>query len=257
VPILYAFRPRGQRLPKMNGKHALAALAFLTGTVVFAQQASQPQLKIDSSNRVITVSAEEIVSVEPDLAIVHIGFESKVADAKAAYADGSRTSNAIVAALKQTGLPDTDIRSESQRLEPVDPKNHKFKLVQTWTVKTPPERAAEILDAAISAGATDSGDIDWTVQDIHALEDTALDRATTRVRSDAAVMAKAGGAKLGSLLFVTNQVSELGARSRANEAYTAQLDFGANKMRAAAPPIAVEPRKVSRTASVYAVFAIE
>jgi uncharacterized protein YggE len=241
----------------MNGKHIEVALAIFAGTTAFAQIPSQPQFKIDTANRAITVSAEEIVSVEPDLAIVHIGFESKVADAKAAYADGSRTSNAIVAALKQAGLSDSAIHSESQRLEPVDAKNHKFKLVQTWTVRTPPERAAETLDAAISAGATDSGDIDWTVQDIHALEDQALDRATVRVRSDAAVMAKAGGAKLGSLLFVTNQNSDLPVRGRVYSNDIAQFEVSALKSKSAPTPLAIEPHKVSRTATVYAVFAIE
>jgi hypothetical protein len=242
----------------MQVTRTIAASALIAGFLpVLAQVPSQPQIKIDPANRVITVSAEEIVSVEPDLAIVHIGFESKVADAKAAYADGSRTSNAIVAALKQAGLSDPAIHSESQRLEPVDARNHKFKLVQTWTVRTPPERAAEILDAAISAGATDSGDIDWTVQDVHALEDQALDRATTRVHSDAAVMAKAGGAKLGSLLFVTNQVSEAAARNPGVYSYSANFEMKADRLRSAPPPIAIEPHKVSRTATVYAVFAIE
>ena len=214
----------------MQATQILAASALLAASLpVLAQVPSPPQFKIDPANRVITVSAEELVSVDPDLAIVHIGFESKVADAKSAYADGSHTSNQIVAALKQTGLPDSAIRSESQRLEPVDPRNHKFKLVQTWTVKAPPERAAEILDAAINAGATDSGDIDWTVQDIHALEDQALDRATTRVRSDAAVMAKAGGAKLGSVLYVTNQVSEAAVRNPGIYGYSAQLEVNAGQ----------------------------
>jgi uncharacterized protein YggE len=242
----------------MQATRILAATALLAASLsVLAQVPSQPQIKIDAAIRVITVSAEELVSVDPDLAIVHIGFESKVADAKSAYADGSHTSNQIVAVLKQAGLPDSAIRSESQRLEPVDPKNHKFKLVQTWTVKTPPERAAEILDAAVSAGATDSGDIDWTVQDVHALEDEALDRATTRVRSDAAVMAKAGGAKIGSLLFVTNQVSEAAARNPGIFSSSGNFEMKADKFKPAATPIAIEPHKVSRTATVYAVFAIE
>jgi hypothetical protein len=242
----------------MQATRILAAFTLLAATVrVLGQVPSQPQIKTDPASRVITVSAEELVSVDPDLAIVHIGFESKVADAKAAYADGSRTSNQIVAALKLAGLPDSAIRSESQRLEPVDPRNHKFKLVQTWTLRTAPERAAEILDAAISAGATDSGDIDWTVQDIHALEDQALDRATTRVRSDAAVMAKAGGAKLGALLYVTNQVSAIPRRINGNDAYPAQFEVSANRAKSAPAPIAIEPHKVSRTATVYAVFAIE
>src|ERR1700722_18114043 len=205
------------RSPFMQVGHILAASALLVASVsVSAQLPGQPQIKIDPATRFLTVSAEERVSVDPDLAIVHIGFESKVADAKSAYADGSRLSNAIVAALKQAGLPDAAIRSESQRLESIDPKNHKFKLVQSWTVKSPPERAAEILGVAVSAGATESGEVEWTVQDVHALEDTALDHATTRLRSDAAVIAKASGAKLGSVLYITNQMSAGDGRLFAN-----------------------------------------
>ena len=99
----------------MQATRIFAASALLAASYsVLAQVPSQPQFKIDTTNRVITVSAEELVSFDPDLAIVHIGFESKVADAKSAYADGSHTSNQIEAALKQAGLPDSAIRSESQ-----------------------------------------------------------------------------------------------------------------------------------------------
>jgi len=241
----------------MQAERILAASALLVATIsASAQLPSQPQIKIDPATRLLTVSAEERVSVDPDLAIIHIGFESKIADAKSAYADGSRISNAVVAALKQAGLPDTAIRSESQRLESIDAKNHKFKLVQSWTVKSPPERAAEILDIAVSAGATESGDIEWTVQDIHALEDTALDHATARARSDAAVIAKASGAKLGTVVYVTNQVSAGGGRLFANYNNDAQFEVKA-KLVGTSAPLAIEPRKVSRTADVYAVFAIE
>ena len=151
-----------------------------------AQQPSQVELKVEAANRTLTVSAEERVTADPDLAILHIGFETLPSEAKAAYAAGAKTSGEIVAALKQAGIPETSIRSESQRLEPIGNRTHKFKLVQSWTVKTAPERAAEILDVAVQAGATDSGDIDWTVQDVHALEDQALDRAAARAKSDAA-----------------------------------------------------------------------
>lgn len=119
-------------------------------------------------------------------------------------------------------------------------------------MKVPPERAAEILDIAVGAGATDSGEIDWTVQDERALEDQALDQAASRARSDAAVLAKGMGVHLGTLIYVTNQISTP-QYSRAyanNEAPTGAY---------AAPPmtLSIEPRKVSREATVYAVFAIE
>jgi uncharacterized protein YggE len=236
-------------------KSGIASIAILLGcSVILAQQPNKLELKIDSANRTLAVSAEARVSVDPEVAILHIGFETKPADSKSAYADGARISNAIVSAIKQAGIPETSIRSESQRLEPVDEKNHKFKLTQTWTVKTPPERAGEILDVAITAGATDSGQIEWTVQDIHAIEDQALDQAASRARSDAAVMAKASGARLGALLYLTNQITVSAFNGLAN--YNNALP-GLARASSSAPPLAIEPRKVTREATVYAVFAIE
>ncbi len=233
----------------------VAFIAVLTACgVSAAQQPSDLKLNIDSENRTIAVSAQGRVTVDPDIAILHIGFETRPEDSKSAYAEGAKTSNAIIGAIKGAGIPDTSIRSEFQRLEPVDVRNHRFKLAQEWTVKVLPARAGEILDLAVSAGATDSGDIEWTVVDTHALEDQALEQAATRARSDADVMAKATGAHLGSLLFATNQIAEIRNRFEgyANDA-VAELAPSARQ----APPLAIEPRKVVREATVYLVFAIE
>jgi hypothetical protein len=237
----------------MPVKQAIATFALLAGCVAAgAQQTSQVQLKVEAANRTLTVSAEEQVTVDPDLAILHIGFQTLPTDAKGAYAAGAQTSNQIVGALKQAGIPETAIRSEWQRLESASGKPHKFTLTQEWTVKVPPERAAEILDIAVSAGATDSGQIDWTVQDERALEDQALDQAAARARADAAALAKGMGVHLGALIYVTNQISppQIPKLAYAHSAPGEAM---------AAPPqeLAIEPRKVSRTASVYAVFAIE
>ena len=214
-----------------------------------AQQATQPQLKIEPANRTLTVSAEGQVTAEPEVAILHIGFDTQPNDAKAAYAEGARTSNAIIDALKQAGIPADSIRSEMQRLDRDYVKPHKFKLVQQWTVKAPPERAAEILDIAITAGATSSGDIDWTVKDEHALEEQALEKAAARVRENAAVLAKGMGVHLGPPIYISNSVSmpvfaPMRAMAMAKSADQAQ-------------PLSIEPHKVSREASVYAVFSIE
>jgi uncharacterized protein YggE len=192
----------------MNGNKVPFVLVFLPVCIpAGAQQANQLQLKIDSSNRTLSVSADERVTADPDLAILHVGFQTPPSDAKSAYAAGARTSNEIVASLKKAGIPEASIRSERQSLESTVTKTHKFRLVQSWAIKTPPERVAEILDIEIAAGATESGSIDWTLQDVHALEDQALDHAATRARSDAAVLAKAMGAHLGSMVYVTNDVS--------------------------------------------------
>ncbi|MGD0293927.1 MAG: SIMPL domain-containing protein [Terracidiphilus sp.] len=243
----------------MSLKQVIAAFALIVNcAAAAAQQTSQVQLKIEPTNRTLTVNAEARVITDPEIAILHIGFETLAYDAKTAYANGAKTSNVIVAALKQAGIPETSIRSESQRLERMYDKMHKFKLVQEWTVKTPPERAAEILDVAITAGATDSGQIDWTVKDEKALEDQALDQAAARARANATVLAKGMGVKLGALIYVTNEISTpYSALGRSREVVANSSGPVAGRLAQLSAPLAIEPRKVSCIATVYAVFAIE
>ena len=82
-------------------------------------------------------------------------------------------------------------------------------------------------------------------------KDKALEDATVRARAQAAVLAKGMGVKLGALIYVSNQVSTpiTPVRIHAMELSRAAA--------APAPPLAIEPHKVERTANVYAVFAIE
>lgn len=238
----------------MNRIRTLAAAAVLTAFLpACAQQASQPQLKIDSSNRTLTVTTSDSVSVEPEVAVLHIGFDTQPTDAKSAYAEGAQTSNAILTALRQAGVQQSDIRSESQYLERdyTTPKSHKFKLMQQWTVRATPERAAQILDVAVTAGATSSGQIDWTVKDEHALEAQALDKAAARVQQTAAVLAKGMGVRLGVLIYVSNQLSTPSFPRPMIRAFAMAGNAEA------APPLAIEPQKVTRETSVYAVYAIE
>ena len=227
----------------------IAAVFFATIPAA-AQQPTQPQLKVDSSNRTLTVTATDSVTVEPDLAILHIGFVTQPQDAKSAYADGARASNAIISALKQADVPESEIRSESQYLDrDWTTKLRKYTLHQQWTVKVPPGRAAEVLDIAVNAGATSSGQIDWTVKDEKALESEALDKAASRAKANAEVLAKGMGVRLGSLIYVSNQLS---SPQFPRPMMAMQRVAGAEP-----PPLAIEPHQVSREATVYAVFAIE
>jgi len=235
----------------MSIRTGIAAMAMLAGVgAAVAQQAGQAQLKIDSANRTLTVSAENTVTVEPEIAILHVGFETQPTDAKGAYAAGTVTSNAIIGALKQAGVPESAIRSEWQHLNSVYDKPHKFTLQQQWTVRVKPEQAAQMLDVAVTAGATNSGQIDWTVENEQALQDKALEGAAGRARAQAAVLAKGMGVKLGALVYVSNQQSSpvMPMRMFAMKAGAASEQ---------AQPLSIEPHKVSSSATVYAVFAIE
>ena len=230
-----------------------APLIFLSfSSAVMAQGMGQPQLKIDTANRTLTVTATDSVSVEAEVAVLHIGFETAPSDPKLAYAEGSRVSNGIRDALKQAGVADDAIRSESQFLQPdyTQPKQHKFKLQQQWSVRVETARAGVILDVAVGSGANNAGGIDWTVKDEQALEAQALEKAAGRARENAATLARGMGVKLGTLLYVSNQISG-GVRP------LPMVRAFANSAQPAAAPLAIEPQKVTSTVTVYAVFAIE
>ncbi len=88
------------------------------------------------------------------------------------------------------------------------------------------------------------------MKDERALEEQALDRAAGRARENAAVLAKGMGVRLGSLIYVSNEVAVQRFPMRAGMVAMA-------KTATADQPLSIEPHKVSRTATVYAVFAIE
>jgi uncharacterized protein YggE len=228
----------------------VAGLALLAAVPCFAQMASQPQINIAQSNRTLSVSAEGRVTAEPEIAVLHVGFETKPQDAKSAYADGAATSNAIVAALKQAGIAEEAIRSESQYLQRDYTTPHKFKLVQSWTVKAPAARAAEILDTAIAAGANSTGEIEWTMNDLKALDTQALEQASKAAQEEAAALAKGMDVRLGSLVYVSKAQAQQVMPMMARAYSMAKTDNNA-------PPLAIEPQQVIRTATVYAVYAIE
>lgn len=226
--------------------------SLLLTSAAIAQQVAPPQLTISAANRTLAVTAQDNVSVEPEIAILHVGFDTQPEDAKAAYAEGTRTSNTIIAAVKAEGVPESAIRSESQYLTRDWKQQHKFKLTQQWTVRVEAGRAAEVLDAAITAGATSSGEIEWTVKDERALETEALDKAAARARLNAETLARGMGVKLGAVVYTSNEVSG-GVMPRVRMMTAMAMAKTADQ----AQPLAIEPQKVSRSATVYAVFSIE
>lgn len=224
--------------------------AFFAGTffAVASISCTRPQFGGGPNQHTVSVAARETVVLKSDLAILHIGFNTPPEDAKSAYADGARVSNRIIAAIKQAGIPESAIRSEWQGLDRNWDQPHRFTLSQQWTVKVPPERAAEILDIAVAAGATSSGQIEWTVNDEKAIDNEALERAAGRAKENAAVLAKEMGVKLGVLVSVSNQVSP---PQYPNVLARMQV------AKQATPQLAIEAQKVTRSASVYAVYAID
>lgn len=235
--------------------HAAALFVLLSGGSGFAQCAqSCPE------HRTIAVSGSGTVTVDADLAIVHVGYRQYAADAKGAYANATETSNAIMKALTGLGIAKTEIESSTQQLQHTpafelqqNPAEKEFSIAQSWTVRVAPEQSARALDAAIEAGANESGSIDWTLKDPGALRSEAAAKAVVDARRTADTIAKSAGVRVTQVMSVAENDGG-GPRPMLRAMAAAS---GSGFAHAANEPLAINSRRVEVSATVSVVFAIE
>jgi uncharacterized protein YggE len=218
-------------------------------------------LTINRENRSITVTATDSAFALADQAVVHVGYQAYGEDEAAAYAEGSRRSNAITDALAAAKVPGDSIESEDQNLQPLNEyelknqpsalKNMKFRITQSWSVRTSPADAARVLDVAVKAGANQSGNIGWEMKDASMLEAAAAGKALAKAQAVAARMGEGLHVKIGPLLYASNQAQETVVRPVMMTAYERVT------VPAKVKQLSVSARRVERTSTVFAIFAIE
>ncbi len=234
----------------------------MVGTVASAQQ-----IQVSKDNRTIAITTSDTAKADADTAVVHIGFSSYAPDAQSAYAAGSSTSSTIVRALTDAGITKDSIQSEAQSVgeveafqtqnfSPEERKQRRYRVTQSWTVRTKATDAARVLNLAVNAGANSSGQIDWTVSDENALQAEAAGQALQHARQIAEQMAKGLGTQLGALVYASNEVpaSPISGRMLNNELMSPVIKAALPKSTA---PLAISPQQVTKSATVYAVFALQ
>ena len=219
-------------------------------------------IAVTKDNRTIAITATDSVIAMADVATVHVGFVAYGVDHDSAYAAGAKVSNAIVGVLKAAGVPADAIESENQNLAEVqqyqvnqlsdaEKAQRKWILSQSWTVRTDAADAARVLDLAVKAGANQSGAIDWSLKDENVPQAQASGKALQRARVVAEEMAKGLNVKLGVLIFASNETQAAPVRPVMKGMAMAAAPG------APAPPLAINARQIEKTATVYAVFAID
>ncbi len=247
----------------------LSELALACSTLLIAAAVPSihaQQIAVNKDNRTIAVTTSSDATAEADTAIVHVGFLAYGPDQQAAYANGSKISNAIVQALTGGGVSADAIESESQSIAPVqqygnqdwtpeEKVERKFQVQQSWMVKTSAKNASHILDLAVKAGANQSGQIDWTVADEDGLQAKAAELALARARQIAQQMAHGLNAGLGQLIYASNEAPARPILPMMGRAMP--MSAMAKGEAGEIEPLSINARKVTRSATVYAVFAIQ
>jgi uncharacterized protein len=223
------------------------------------------QIVVSKDNRTIAVTTSADATADADTVTVQIGFIVYGEDQDSAYALGSKTSNAIAAALKAASIPQDAIQSESQSIAPVqqfgnqdwtpaEKAERKFEVQQSWSVKTAAANGAKVLDVAVKAGANQSGQMTWSVADQDALQAKAAKLALDRARQIAQQMAAGLNATLGPLVYASNEAP---ARPGPFPMLRAQAMAAPPMAAKEVQPLSVSAPKVTASATVYAVFSIQ
>jgi len=240
----------------------LRPTTFLTLCLAVLPLSAQ-QITISKDNKTIAITTSGDAEAVADLAAVTVGFESYGKDQNSTYADATRISNAIIDALSTAGIPKASIQSEDQGLTAIEPNSdddkvrygqgQRFKFSQSWHVTVPANQAANALHIAITSGANNSGGIDWQLKDDDALQSQAAAKALEHARGIAEHMAQGLGVHLGSLLYASNQAPSRGIFPGMMNTSSASLRAQKVNLK----PLAISPDRITRSATVYAVFSIE
>jgi hypothetical protein len=244
----------------------LRTIAF-TALCLAVLPLSAQEIQISKDNKTISITASDEASALADTAVVTIGFNSFGKDQDSTYADATETSNAIISAITASGLSKDAIQSEEQNLTPLNPENYqdkthyaegmRFQFSQRWLVTVPADQAAKLLQLAITHGANNSGNIQWQLKSDDALQAEAAQKALHHARDIAEHMAQGLGTKLGALLYASNQTPVVNEPGRMRMSGMAGGAAGGVLGGINLKPLAISPERITRSATVYAVFAIE
>jgi uncharacterized protein len=184
-------------------KSTLFTVLLITsaGVPASAALADQPATVPIAGTR-LDVSAEGEVARAPDIATLSAGVVTQGASAAAAMADNARRMAAAVAALKQAGVADKDIRTSSLSLQPrytdnngdQPPRISGYQASnQLNVIFRDIKRAGPILDALVGQGVNQISGPDFALEHPDAALDEARAQAMQKARARAEVYAKAAG----------------------------------------------------------------
>ena len=217
-------------------------------------------IQVNKDNRTIAITTTDEAEAVADRGVVSLGFTTYGTDQEVTYADASKTSNAIMKALKDAGIKAEAIESRDQTLHEIDDndkpryeKGIRFVFSQGWSVRVPAKDAADTLHLAILSGANSSGNISWELADEKMLQSQAAAKALVHAQEIAEQMAKGLHSNVGQLIYASNQVPAQGIVMKADRFSRGGLEQFKENLK----PLAISPAKITKSATVYAVFSLQ
>jgi uncharacterized protein YggE len=165
----------------------------------------------NTSSTTITVTGNGTVNAVPDKASWDFGVQVNAATASDAISKDNEQANAIIAALKNAGIPDSDIQTSSVSLWPQTSSDGQtitgYQASNDVTVTSSIEKAGSLVDAATGAGANNVNGPNLSVGDQSTYYAQALKLAVADAKTQADAIAAASGLTLGGILHISNESS--------------------------------------------------
>ena len=241
-------------------KHVFA-LSLVLCSVASAQAVNQ----INKQNKTLTVSAQATAEQEPEVAKLTIGYRANGPTRDDVVRLMAQGINRIVKTLEDAKIARADMETETLEIHET-PRDEKLPIenarryfgLQKIELRVSASSSKAVLALAINAGANVIETPTWDLVDRSKLQARAGGLALAKAKAIAAQMAEGLHARLGDLIYASNVQPYSQTFAYAGvETQAAVLARTADAVPPPPPPIEILPQRISETATVYAVFAIE
>lgn len=214
--------------------------ASIAWTPAGAQAAGAPASESSPSAQQpeIVASGRGEVRLAPTYAAVIVNISTRVSTAVEAASENARKVQAVMTALKASGLAEKDITTAGYNLQQdydyrPDRRPEPTGFSANTSIRAEVRRLeslGKVIDAAIAGGATGISGVQYFASDTDEARRSAMGQAVREVKTDAEVLARAAGGRLGRLIALNS--------AGGNQPYYPQLLASAGGMamaRAGAP----------------------
>ncbi len=202
----------------MRYSQLICAVAFVLASAGQAPAQGLETRPVDVSQaRIVEVTGEASVSAPPDFARLTLGVTTTAKDAREAMTENGKAVNSLIAAIKGEGVAAADIQTSGLSISPTfsspsqgspkPPMITGYNVSDEVTVTARDHaRLGALIDKADDAGANAIYGIAYAENDPSALLDKARPLAVADARRKAEIYANAGGARVGRLMDLSEQV---------------------------------------------------
>jgi hypothetical protein len=198
---------------------ALLAVSVAACTAAQAAPNSDVQAASSAAERTITVVGEGKINLKPDIATINVGAEARAATVSEAKAEVDAQMDAIIAALEEAGVAEKDIQTSHYGIHyerepaPVMSEGPAAEGREGYVVTNmvqvtvrDVEKAGQVLDAVVQAGANQVHGVNFTVSDKSAWQSQARANAMADAKSRAQELAELSDVELGEVLSVSEVI---------------------------------------------------